>query len=116
MQQLRFTTTGPAFMAGIFETNESNPPLVIPEEKGELIRTKVKGRTAYIHLEAEILAGFDIPKFIDGGMGQLDLPIDEQDILMVLPSGEYPCISTYIKPDPKKWDENCYYITLKEKK
>lgn len=113
LKQLRFTTTEPRFMLGIFDEKPADN-LTTPTEVKELIRTKVKGRTAYIHAEAESLAGFDIPKFIDGDMGQLDLPIDKQDILMVLPSGEYPCIATYLEPNKNKWDDNCYYITLKE--
>ena len=110
MRQLRFTTTKPMGMLGIFNPVEDHKPLFVPENVGELIHDTVKGRTSYIHDDAEDLAGYDIPTFIDGNLGQLDLPIEEQDILMVLPSGEYHCkseLSTDIG------SRNAYLITLK---
>lgn len=33
----------------------------------------------HIHDDAEELAGFDLPIFLDGDYGQLDLPVEEQD-------------------------------------
>lgn len=91
MKQLRFTTTKPMPMLGVFRPKEDHEPLALPADVGELVKDTVKGKTAYIHGEAERLAMFDAPKFIDGNLGQLDLPIEEQDILMILPSGEYKC-------------------------
>lgn len=71
----------------------------------------VKYKTAYLHGNAEDLAGFDIPVFMDGDMRQLDLPVDEQDIVLMLPSGQYNCKSVVNidKIDGTKQ----YYITLK---
>jgi len=109
MKQLRLTTTKLMPMLGIMNPDEDHEPLVKPDEVGEFIMDKIKGRTAYIHGEAENIAGYDIPKFIDGNLAQLELPIDQQDILLLLPSGEYKCKAEY-------YDEiglsNCYLITL----
>lgn len=113
LKQLRFTTTEPQSMLGIFD-EEPAKPLVTLSVRQEFIKGSVKGRCAYIHDEAETLAGYDIPKFIDGDLGQLDLPIEEQDILMVLPSGEYPCVAEYREPNKNKWDDDCYYLVLKK--
>jgi len=104
MKQLRFTTTAPHSM---FEFDDK--PLSLPDEIGEIIYTNVKGRTAYIHSDAEDLAGFDIPIILDGDMGQFDLPVDEQDILMLLPTGEYKCKAVY----ETDVISDCYLITLK---
>lgn len=109
MKQLRFTTTKPMPLLGIMNPKEDHAPLVTPKEIGELVKDKIKGRTAYIEGEAEELAGYDIPTFIDGNLAQLDLPTEQQDILMLLPCGEYKCKAEY-------YDEigasNCYLITL----
>lgn len=111
MKQLRFSTTAPMGFFGILNSDEEkNKPLVLPKTVDELIHDKVRGRTAYIHGEAENLARFDIPQFIDGNMGQLDLPVDEQDILMLLPCGEYPCKAEY---NDSFGAQDCYLITLK---
>ena len=107
MKQLRFTTTEPYCMLGIGETEV----LFVPENIGEIIKTKTKGKGAYIHGDAEDLAGFDIPEFIDGDLGQFDLPEDEQDILMLLSDGEYQCIAEYTD---KPMCRDCYLITLKK--
>ena len=87
---------------------EKGDILVKPTNIGELIFDDIKARCAYIHGNAEAIAGFDIPTFIDGNFGQLDLPIEEQDILLLLPSGEYKCKAEYIDDGIDK----CYYITL----
>lgn len=109
MKQLRLTTTKPMGMLGIMNPIEDHAPLSIPNEVGEMIMDKIKGRTAYIHGEAESIAGFDIPTFIDGNLGQLDLPIGQQDILMLLPSGEYKCKAEYCD---RLGSSDCYLITL----
>jgi hypothetical protein len=103
MKQLRFTTTPPCGMFSI----AYGEALVMPDDKGETIQTETKYNRAYIHGDAEDLAGFDIPFLIDGDIGQLDLDIAEQDILMLLPSGEYPCVST------KDTNYEYYLLTLK---
>lgn len=109
MKQLRFTTTEPYRMFGMFGEKEL---LVKIDDIGTLSEFKPKGTGAYIHDDAEELVGFDIPIFLDGDYEQLDLPIDEQDILMMLPSGNYQCkaellYKTLITEDYK------YLITLK---
>lgn len=110
MKQLRFTTTKPMPMLGIFNKEEDHQPLVIPKDVGEFIQDKTKGKTAYIHGDAEALAGFDIPTFIDGNLGQLDLPQNKQNILMLLPSGEYKCKAEFCT---EAGATNSYLITLK---
>lgn len=109
MKQLRFTTTKPMPMLGMFNPEEDHAPLALPKEIGELVKAELKGSKAYIHGEAEALAGFDIPTFIDGDMAQLGLPIEEQDILMLLPDGEHKCKAEYCD----EWGaRNSYLITL----
>jgi hypothetical protein len=112
MKQLRFTTTKPMSMFGIFNPKEDHEPLVTPNDIGEFIMDDIKGTGAYIHGDAEELAGYDIPTFIDGNLSQLDLPIDEQDILMLLPRGcEYKCKAELCTEIGAK---NKYLITLKK--
>lgn len=104
MKQLRFSTTEPNSILVL------NDNLIVKINNiGKLIKDNIKGKTAYIHGEAENIAGFDIPTFIDGNLGQLELPINEQDILMILPSGEYKCKSEYCD---EIGNSNCYLITL----
>ena len=109
MKQLRLTTTKPMGMLGIMNPIEDHTMLVKPHETGELIIDDLKGKNAYIHGQAEEMAGYDIPTFIDGNLAQLELPLDKQDILLLLPSGQYKCKAEY-------YDEvgasNCYLITL----
>ena len=105
MKQLRLSTTKPY---GMF-SDQDDKLLVEPSEIGELVKAELKGKTAYIHGEAEKIAGFDIPTFIDGNMGQLTLPIEQQDILLLLPDGEYKCKSEYCDAP---LSSNCYLITL----
>lgn len=106
MKQLRFTSTKPYGMfCGDYEGT-----LVSLTNIGEFIQDEIKGKTAYIHGDAEELAGFDIPVFFDGNLGQLELPKEEQDILMMLPSGEYACVAEYVD---EPLNSNCYLITLK---
>jgi hypothetical protein len=105
MVQLRLTTTEPRSM---FESRSE--ALINPDNKGKLIFGELRGSTAYLHGKAEAIAGFDIPLFIDGNLTQLDMPIQDQDILLLLPKGEYKCKANYIKDGL----ESKYYITLKE--
>jgi len=107
MKQLRLTTTPPHSM---FEG--SDDLLVKRQDIGKIINCKLKGRTAYIHGEAEEISGFDIPVFLDGDMAQLDLSVEDQNILLLLPSGEYPLISTL--QTKGILDNNAYYLTLKK--
>jgi len=109
MKQLRFTTTEPHCIFG-----GNHDLLVSVDNIGTLSDYKTKGDGAYIHGDAEELANFDIPYFLDGDLEQLDLPVDEQDILMILPSGEYQCKSelSYKSMISNKIDK--YLITLKK--
>lgn len=109
MNQLRFTTTKPMAMMGIFNPDKDHEPLVTPAVIGELIMDEVKCDTVYIHDDAQALAGYDIPTFIDGNIGQLDQPVEKQDIVMLLPDGEYKCKSVLYNHNGK----DRYYITLK---
>jgi hypothetical protein len=113
MKQLRFTTTKPMAFMGIGNPESDHKPLVSPDDKGELVKPELKGTGAYIHDDAESLANYDIPAFIDGDLGQLDLPTEEQDILMLLPSGEYPCKAVL---NTLSGDKDKYYITLNRSK
>lgn len=67
-------------------------PLVNPEDNGKTFG-HARLKNAYIHGDAEQLAGYDLPIFIDGDLGQLDKPENEQQIRMLLPNGEYECVS-----------------------
>jgi|GEM_PF-6239106 len=108
MKQLRFTTTKPMGMFEMIQTIESTK-LLVDVSVGELITEELKGKSAYIHGKAEKIAKFDVPIFLDGNIAQLALPIDEQDILMLLPEGQFKCKSEFYD----SWGaKNCYLITL----
>ena len=104
MKQLRLTTTPPHSMF-----SDADKPLVIPEDLGEIIPGSVRGDRAYLHGEIEQIAKFDIAVFLDGDVKQLDEPIDTQDILVMLPDGNYPCIAAL----QEEHEPGAYYITLK---
>lgn len=104
MNQLRITTTEPHSM---FSNNESDM-LVRPDNIGEIIGESVTNK-AYLHGKAEDLAGFDIPIIIDGDISMFDKPKHEQDILLLLPSGEYKCFAYY---NNTIGASNCYLIEL----
>ena len=91
MKKLKFTSSKPGFFGSTGE------PLVSPK-KGEGLEffenTEPKGSNAYIHGEAESLAGYDIPVFLSGSMDMLNVPVEEQDIVMVLPDSEHKCKAT----------------------
>lgn len=110
LKQLRVTTTKPVSLFSML-TLVPSQPLRNPKDKGELITDIINGSGAYIHGKAKELAGFDLVYFIDGNTAQLDLPIDKQDILMMLPSGEYECKAELYKGPQSK---NKYFITLKD--
>ena len=91
MQTLKFTTSKPGSLGATGE------PLVFPKEGEEFEffkGTKPKSDSIYIHGEAEDLAGYDIPIFLSGSMDMLNVPIEEQDIVMVLPDSEHKCKAT----------------------
>lgn len=66
----------------------------------------------YIDGEAESLASFDLPYFFSGDMAQLKRPVEKQDIIMVLPSGEYP-IKAIWEPNPPFGQNPRYLLQLK---
>ena len=110
MKQLRLTTTKPY---GMFAMGGEHSPLVMPKEHEGVLPFKngdLKTDVAYIHGDAEDLAGFDIPVFIDGDILQMDAPELDQDILLMLPNGNHQCIAKYIK---REYDKDQYHIILK---
>ena len=86
---LKFTTTNPFTEDNSKDISNVNL-LVIPPTDAKLISSPLKGRNAYIMGKALVLAGFSLPCFFDGDIRELDK--DDGEILMVLPSGEYPII------------------------
>lgn len=102
---LRVTTSKPGFFGS------TSKPLKVPEDLGVVISLEEKkARNFYIHGEAESLAGYDIPIILDGDMNNLNLPVEQQNILLLLPSGEYKCKAT-IEQDLV---DKAYYLTLVE--
>ena len=95
------------FTAQNMETGE---PLVSPEDNGETYGES-KLKDAYIQGEAEQMAGFDLPVFIDGDLSQLDKPEAEQQIRMLLPHGEYECVARTV--DEGGVEVNAYMLSLK---
>ena len=95
------------FTAQNMETGE---PLVNPADNGQTYGES-RLNDAYIHGEAEQMAGYDLPVFIDGDLSQLDKPENEQQIRMLLPHGEYECVA---RTTDEGGDElNSYFLTLK---
>ncbi len=81
-----FTTYGiPGFM-GIHEPEDE---LLAPRGEFKITNAKNCILSAYIHGEAEKIAGYDIPVFIDGEF-IADLP--EQDCVMKLKGKEFDCV------------------------
>ncbi len=91
--------------------SETGKPLVDPEDNGKTFGD-ARLKDSFIQGEAEFLAGFDMPVFIDGDLSQLDMPEEEQRIIMVLPNGEYECVSRTV--DEGGTEVNAYILTLKE--
>lgn len=97
---LKFSTTTPFSKENSPESLLNVQPLITPSNECRLINGKLKGRNAYIVGRALDLAGFYLPCFFDGEITELDNPNGE--IIMVLPSGEYPISVTL--------DENGNYL------
>ena len=89
---------------------ETGQGLVNPKNNGEVYGNS-KFDSAYIQGEAEQLAGFDLPMFIDGDLSQLDKPEDEQQIRMLLPHGEYEMVAR--TTDEGGMELNSYFLLLK---
>lgn len=107
MKTLRFTTSKPCGMFSLL--TDEQEPVINPTRVNEL--TGSVDKNIYIHGDAQKLAGFDIPIFIDGDFRQLENPVNEQDIVMVLPNGEWKCKAEYCNAPLAR---NCYLITLKQ--
>jgi len=71
---------------------QSGDPMVNPEDNGKTFG-EPQHTAAYLRGEAQNVAGFDQPIFIDGDLTQLDRPEEEQEIRMILPQGEYECVA-----------------------
>ncbi len=104
MNQLRITTSEPCSMFSLQNTEM----LVDVSDRGEIYGTS-KTNKAYLHGKAQELAGFDIPIIIDGDISIFDKPKNEQNILLILPSGEYKCYAYY---NDTIFASNCYLIEL----
>lgn len=109
MKPLYFTTTEPysffgddGFPKKARTSRTDFPPFVTCELKGRNV--------AYIHGSAEQIAGFDVPLILGGDKAQLDLPISEQEIYMVIGDKEYKCKAALNSKG--HIDENIYYLTL----
>ncbi|MCF0158624.1 MAG: hypothetical protein HUJ83_08955 [Veillonella sp.] len=85
---LKFSTTTPFSIGESPEKLKDVRPLIMPSPECKLQDGALKGRDAYIVGEALVLAGFCLPCFFDGDITELDQP--DPDIMMVLPTGEYP--------------------------
>lgn len=85
---LKFTTTTPIKGNSSLGELLQTKPLISLKRKPVLKEAKIKGKDAKIEGEAFKLAGFDLPCFYEGDIAELDKK--EPEILMVLPSGEYP--------------------------
>jgi hypothetical protein len=110
MKQLRITTTKPySLILGAFDEDVvERKPIVDIKNNGELITPTLKGRNAYLDGKLEELAKFDIPLFIDGDMGQLDMDTSKQNILFLMPKKNYKCKAIL-------QSSGSYYITLAKK-
>lgn len=84
---LRFTTTTPFSLESSIDELLKTRPLVKVDKGLKLIEGEIKGTEAEITGQALELSGFYLPCFFEGDIKELDK--EEQDIKMVLPTGEY---------------------------
>lgn len=103
MKTLYFTTS--SYMGDLLVTTEEGDfPVTMEEVKGEY-------KPAYIHGKAQKAAGYDIPVFLRGDMRQLDRPVEEQDIVMLLSGGKQHAMKALVKKSTiAKW----YYLVFKD--
>jgi hypothetical protein len=85
---LKFTTTTPFDENTSIDKLMSIQPLIMLKEKRHLIESPIIGKEARIVGSALDLAGFHLPCFFEGDFSELDKK--EPNVIMVLPSGEYP--------------------------
>lgn len=97
---LKFSTTTPFSETEDPERLLNVYPLIVPPPDSKLEMGDIKGKEARIVGKALEIAGFSLPCFFDGEITELDNPNGE--IIMVLPSGEYPISATL--------DENKDYL------
>ncbi len=89
---LKFSTVSPFRMDDKLETILKVKPLITPPKTCKLKSAILRGKDAFIVGKALELAGFFLPCFYDGDMKELDNP--DGNIVLVLPSGEYPIVVT----------------------
>lgn len=117
MDKLRFTSSNqPKFLdSASFGLSYIDPDKL--ECLGNMVKNNqaLDATYAYIHGEAQDLAGFDIPVYIDGDIMQLRQPLDMQDIEMLLPHGKtirmnshYSCCSDHFLLIVKGDEESLY--------
>ena len=104
MNKLFLTTTPPFSVFG-----DERP---MPYFERKTLTGKCKLNKCYIDGEAEIIAGFDIPYFIEGDMSQLDMGEKDQQIFLLLPDREPIRLVSrlYVHPFDNKPD--AYYLQL----
>ena len=85
---LKFTTITPISKETFIDDIKHVKPLINLDNKPTLKESKIIGKEAKIVGNALKIAGFDLPCFYEGDISELDKTIP--NILMVLPSGEYP--------------------------
>ena len=107
MNTLEFTTTQAMAMAMVDIDTVKHP---LPEDADVINHDKIRGTRAYIHGDAEDIAGYDIPLIFMGDMLQLDLPQAKQDIIMHIDGKQYP-ITASLQSDG---DVGAYYLELKQ--
>lgn len=84
---LRFTTTTPFSLESSIDELLKTRPLIKVDKGLRLIEGEIKGMEAEITGQALELSGFYLPCFFEGDIKELDK--ENQDIKMVLPTGEY---------------------------
>ena len=102
---LKFTTITPFDINSPLSVLAKTKPLIEIDNSCHLISGKIKGLDAKIIGRALELAGFSLPCFYDGDIRELDKK--DSQIIMVLPSGEYPIVT-------KLNEQRVYLLDLKD--
>ena len=105
MKTLKFTTSEPSFMGTIGDKLRYK----VDTDNAQLLSSPLKANQAYIHDRAEQIAGYDIPWFFDGDLGQLDRRKEEQDIKMYIDDKVYK-IEAFLEYSNSR---NFYLLKLK---
>ena len=93
---LKFTTTTPFDENPSIEELMRIQPLIQLKEKKTLIESPIIGEESRIVGAALDIAGFYLPCFFEGDLAELDK--EKPNLIMVLPSGEYP-IKVFLDDD-----------------